>query len=83
MERQAFKQAVMEEVQKLQVERVAARARLEWLDRKLAACSVILEEEDNSTAQTRRVKVEYGEKAKTIELVKEIVMASGTAGISD
>jgi len=71
----------MEEVQKLQVERVAARARLEWLDRKVAACKIILEEEDNFTAQSRRVKVEQGEKAKTIELVKEIVMASGTAGI--
>lgn len=81
MEGQAFKQAVLEEVQKLQVERRANLARLEVIDRKLAACNVILEDEGNSTPPRSTVKLERGERPKTIELVKEIVMASGTAGI--
>lgn len=77
MEGQAFKQAVLEEVQKLQAERRANLARLEVIDRKLAACNVILEDEGNSTP----IRLERGERPRTIELVKEIVMASGTAGI--
>jgi hypothetical protein len=79
---QEFKSVVQEKLETLQAERLAVRTKLEQIDRLLEAISIVLEAEEHySTAQPVTVKWERGDRAKTIELVKEIVMASGTAGI--
>jgi len=79
---QEFKSVVLEKLEILQAERVAVRTRLEHIDRLLEAIRIVLKaEESYSTAQGGTVKRERGDRAKTIELVKEIVMASGATGI--
>jgi len=78
MEAQEFKQAAKNEVQILLAERATTLARLEWIDRKLAAWNVVLEDEPDFTPS---VRVKPEERAKTIELVKELIMASGKTGM--
>ena len=80
---QEFKSVVREKLETLQAERVVVKTKLEHIDRLLEAIRIVLKaEESYSTAYGGTVKRERGEdRAKTIELVKEIVMASGAAGI--
>jgi len=76
-----LKRAAQEQVEALQSERTAILARLDWLERKLEAWNVILEDEGNSTPPRSRTKPERGQRAKIIELVKELIMASGKTGM--